>query len=89
MTEREIRELIADALNYAAVPGFRGTPSAAEFVAGTTDISFEDIEIDSLAAMEVCIAIETSLGVSILPAELPKAGSLAGLVKLVSENGAA
>lgn len=83
MTELEIREVIADALDYAAVPRFRGSELRNQFVAGATDILFDDLEIDSLAAMELCIALETNSGVSILPAELPEFGTLGALVKRV------
>ncbi len=83
MTELEIREVVADALDYAAVPRFRGSQVRAQFVAGTRDIGFDELEIDSLAAMELCIALETNAGVSILPAELPAFGSLGGVVKRV------
>lgn len=83
MTECEIREMIADALDYASVPRFRGSELRAKFVAGTHDVLFEQLEIDSLAAMELCIAVETNVGVSILPAELPEFNSLGGLVKRV------
>ena len=83
MTEQDIREVIADALDYASVPRFRGSALREQFVSGTGDVSFDALEIDSLAAMELCIAIETSAGVSILPAELPEFGSLGALVKRV------
>lgn len=83
MTEGEIREVIADALDYAAVPRFRGSEARAQFVAGTRDIRFEEFEIDSLAAMELCIALEANVGVVILPGDLLLLGSLNGLVKRV------
>ena len=83
MTEPEIREIIADALDYAAVPRFRRSEARAQFVAGVRDISLDELEIDSLAAMELCIALETSSGVSILPDELPGFGSLGAIAKRV------
>jgi acyl carrier protein len=86
MTESEIREVIADALDYAAVPQFRGSDARAQFVAGARDIAFDELEIDSLAAMELCIALETNSGVSILPAELPEFGTLGALVKRVESG---
>lgn len=85
MTEQEIRELIADALTYASVPGFRGSAQEAAFLAGASDVPLSEFEIDSLASMEVCIAIETNLGVTLLPGELPEIGSLGGLVRRVRE----
>lgn len=89
MTELEIREIIADALDYAAVPRFRGSEARAQFVVGARDISLDELEIDSLAAMELCIALETSSGVSILPDELPGFGSLGAIAKRVETSLAA
>ena len=83
MTGLDIREIIADALDYAAVPRFRGSEARAQFVAGARDISLEELEIDSLAAMELCIALETNSGVSILPDELSGFGSLGAIAKRV------
>lgn len=85
MTDDEIRKVIADALVYAAVPGFRGSPRERDFVDGGADIQLADLDIDSLAAMELCIAIETNVGASILPQDLEKIGSLDSLVKKVRE----
>ena len=89
MTEIEIRHIIADALDYAAVPGFRGSDLRARFVGGTRDIGFDELDIDSLAAMELCIALETNSGVSILPSELPRFPSLGALAKRVETSLAA
>lgn len=85
MTDDEIRKVIADALVYAAVPGFRGSPRQQDFVAGGTDIQLVDLDIDSLAAMELCIAIESNVGASILPQDLAKIGSLNKLVQRIRE----
>ena len=84
MTEREIRELICQALRYASVPGFNRSDRQAAFINGE-DVGLDDLEIDSLAAMELCIAIETNLDVTLLPAELPALGSLNGIVRRVEE----
>jgi hypothetical protein len=72
-------------MQFASVPDFDGSSKQAGFLAGLRDVTFEEVEIDSLAAMELCIAIETDLGVSLAPAELPQIGSLNGLVKRVQE----
>lgn len=85
MTDDEIRKVIADALVYAAVPGFRGSQRERDFVEGRADIRLADLDIDSLAAMELCIAIETNVGASILPQDLAKIGSLDSLVTKVRE----
>lgn len=83
MEVSEIRLLVAEALDYAAVPRFRGSEARMQFVAGTRDITFDEIEIDSLAAMELCIALETNAGVVILPGEVLALGSLDAVVRRV------
>lgn len=75
--------VIADALVYASVPRFRDSAEQADFVAGRRDIRMADLEIDSLAAMELCIAIETNSGVSIAPGELAEVASLGALAERV------
>lgn len=86
MTDQDIRQIIADALDYAAVFRFRRGGGDQGFMAGDSDITFEELELDSLSAMELCIAIELETGVSILPGDLPAIGSLAALVKSVAEG---
>lgn len=86
MTDGEIRKIIADALLYAAVPLFRGSDREREFVEGRADILFSELDIDSLAAMELCIALEANAGASILPQDLAKLKSLNRLVQRVRET---
>jgi acyl carrier protein len=85
LTEQEVRNVISAALQYASVPDFAGSARQARFLAGD-DVRFDELEIDSLAAMELCIAIELELGVSITPADLPEIGSLVALVRRVQET---
>lgn len=86
MTEGEIRQVIADALVYAAVPRFAGSSERADFVAGRSDIAMADFQIDSLASMELCIAIELNLGVEILPSDLTMISTLGGIVALAKRR---
>lgn len=86
MNDQKIREVIADAFVYASVPRFAGSPEATAFVAGTSDIPMDRFEIDSLALMELCIAIELNLGVEIVPSDLADITSLGGIVALARER---
>jgi acyl carrier protein len=86
LTEAEIRQVISDALSYASVPLYTGSSEEADFVAGRRDIRMDQFDIDSLAAMELCIAIEANLGVEIAPAELEKITTLGGIVKLAQKR---
>lgn len=89
MNEQRIREVIADAFVYASVPGFSGSAEAAAFVSGEADIPVERFDIDSLAAMELCIAIELNLGVEIVPGDLADVKTLGGIVALAQERASA
>jgi len=89
MTETEAREIVADALDAASVPRFRGSEARAQFVSLTRDIQFDELDVDSLAAMEICIAIEANVGVSLLPAELQEIGSLGALARRLESDSAA
>lgn len=86
MTEAEIRQVIADALVYAAVPLFADSADQADFVAGTRDVRLDAFEIDSLATMEMCIAIELNLGVEIVPGDLTEVETLGAIVALAQER---
>jgi len=50
------------------------------FIDGKIDATFDELKLDSLARMELCIAIEVSLGVSLAPEELERYRSLRELV---------
>ncbi len=81
MTAAELRDVIADALVYAAVPGFVGSSAEAEFRNGSRDVPMAELEIDSLAAMELCIAIELNTDISLTPADVVAMPSLNALVQ--------
>jgi hypothetical protein len=84
MTNQQIKELISEALVYASVPGFAGGAAQRTFLAGG-DVSIAALEIDSLAAMELCIAIEANLDVTILPADIGETASLNALVERIAQ----
>ena len=83
MTEQEIRTIIVDALEYANILSINEDSLLAFFVDGSEDVSLEQLDIDSLAAMELCIALEINAGVSIVPEDLQKMGTLNRLVTTV------
>ena len=83
MTDEDIRRVIAEALDYAAVFQFRRAAIQSAFIAGEADMSIEAIALDSLSEMELCIAIEVNTGVSILPQEVRAMATLADLVAAV------
>ncbi|WP_055049358.1 acyl carrier protein [Devosia sp. A16] len=84
MTEREIRQMLVDAMLGASVFGLRDNGWTDEFVAGTRDVAMGDLEMDSLGAMELCIAVEVNTGVEIVPdqlATMPTLGTLVGAIQ--------
>lgn len=86
MTDQEVRIMIAEALEYASVIAMRHKELTPVFMEGRVDISMDDLEMDSLAAMELCIAIEANTGMSIVPEDLVRLGTLNRLVDAVREG---
>ena len=85
MTELEIRAMLVDALDSAAILAPEDENLKSVFLSGCRDISLQELELDSLAGMELCIAIEVITGVSVVPGELAGIGTMDRLVKHVQE----
>jgi acyl carrier protein len=83
MTETQVRSLIVEALEYSSVIALRDKNLTEAFLAGTQEVPVGLLDMDSLAEMEVCIAIEVNSGVSIVPDQLRKIGTLGKLVALI------
>jgi hypothetical protein len=83
MTEPEIRKMLVDAMLSASVFGVRDNGWTDAFLAGTRDIALGELEMDSLGAMELCIAVEVNTGVEIVPDELASMATLETLVATI------
>lgn len=83
MTEREIRLMLVEAMLSASVFGVRDGGWTDAFLAGTRDIAMSDLQMDSLGAMELCIAVEVNTGVEIVPDELARMATLGTLVAAI------
>ena len=83
MTDLELSNILADALAYASIPGFRDSANEESFRSGNGDLAMSELEIDSLAAMELCIAIEINTGVTLTPADLGELLTLGDLLAKV------
>jgi hypothetical protein len=81
----EVRQFIVGALKQANVLGLRPQDRDA-FLAGKGDVDFSQLEMDSLARMELCICIEVGTGVEITPDQLDDIKSLAGLAKILEND---
>ena len=86
MTEQEIRTILVEALEYANILSVNEDSLPASFLDGSEDVSLNQLDIDSLAAMELCIALEINAGVSIVPEDLQKMGTLNRLVATVRDQ---
>jgi hypothetical protein len=86
MTEFEIRTMLAEACVSSGIYTLRDNGWTEAFVAGSRDIAFSEIEMDSLATMELCIAIEINTGAVILPEDLQHLASLGDLIRLIARN---
>lgn len=85
MNEPDARRLIAEALDSARVHAFREQGLHDAFLGGR-DVSLDELELDSLALMELCIALEVKGAVEILPPQLERMGSLNRLVAYLRAN---
>ena len=86
MTEQQIRAMVVEALEYSNVIALRDKNLTGDFLSGRNEVPLNVLDMDSLAEMEVCIAIEVNAGVSILPEQLRKIGTLARLVALIQSR---
>ena len=83
MTDADIRQIIATGLEQGSCFALRNNGWTEDFLAGRRDVAFAEMDIDSLAIMELCIAIEVESGVSILPDEIVKCETLAAVAAQV------
>ena len=86
MDVRTIRRTVLEGLEAGAVAKAGNVDFHAAFLDGTIDIRLADLDMDSLAKMEVCIAIEVGTGVSLAPEELDRYATLAELVAAIEER---
>jgi len=86
MNEQQIRAMVVEALEYSNVIALRDKNLTGDFLAGLNEVPIDALDMDSLAEMEVCIAIEVNAGVSILPERLRKIGTLGRLVALIQSQ---
>jgi acyl carrier protein len=83
MSDGEARAAIAELLRDAGVFNLRDDNLEEDFIAGSVDPEVHQLDIDSLAAMEICIGLEANWGTAIVPDDLSRIGNLATLVRLV------
>lgn len=80
LTARAIRAALVEGLEAGGVGQVNRVGIRDRFLAGELDLKLTELDMDSLAKMELCIAIEVSTGVSLAPEELDRYDSLGALV---------
>ena len=79
MDARTVREAMADGLETGGVSYLTHQGRRNAFVAGERDFTIAELAMDSLARMELCIAVELCTGVSMLPEEIERHASLGAI----------
>ncbi len=86
MNDAAIREIFVEGLVAGAVHPINDVETRKGFLDGTRDLTFDELAMDSLARMELCIAIEVGTGVSMAPEELGRYRSLGELAAWLLER---
>ena len=84
MATLENRIRVVEALEAANLAGLQTNELVSQFITGAADIKFEELQLDSLARMEFCIAIEVNCGISLLPDRLYEIGTLGRIADMVA-----
>jgi acyl carrier protein len=74
-----MREELVQVLRESGVYTLREQGIEDAFIAGDADLRLDALQMDSLALMEFCIALETRWGFSVAPDELADVGTLGQL----------
>lgn len=82
-TKAELRLALLEALDEASVHRMRDAVLKAAFLDGSRDVRLDELELDSLSTMELCIAVELKTGVDIVPDRLLRFGTLERIVDFV------
>jgi len=85
LVPRQIRSALFEALTVAAPLTFNGDLRRA-FLVDALNLELARFEMDSLARMEFCIAIELSTGVSLLQAQLEQLTSTDAIQQFLIER---
>lgn len=78
-TRIELTRLLED----SGVTSLRDSGQVPAFIDGSADTLLASLDMDSLAAMEVCIALELHYGLAIVPSTLLGVGTLGDLAELI------
>ena len=86
MTDQEARSVLAELLRGAGIYFLRDEEREQDFIDGAYNPDLDQLDMDSLAAMELCIELEVNWGSTLVPEDLNKVRSLQNLVRVVKES---
>ena len=82
----ERRVWLAERLEECSIFALRNRGLTESFTSGAIDYPLDELEMDSLAEMELCIAIEVGTGVSLVPEDLRAYGTVGRLAAALEER---
>ena len=85
MAKAEARAAVFEALRASAPSGFN-QELRHSFLNDGANFRLADLDMDSLAEMEFCIAIELATGVTLLPAQLTELASTDAIERRILEK---
>lgn len=80
-----LRQAVLEALKVS-VPGVFNDDMCRSFLAGELNVELARLDMDSLARMEFCIAIELSTGVTLLPPQLAELATTDAIERCIREQ---
>jgi hypothetical protein len=87
LDERSVRAVLIEGLDAGAAYQIYPPVVRSAFLAGDIDFTFAELDMDSFAYIELCMAIEVGTGVSLAPDDLGRYASLGTLAQsLVGRN---
>lgn len=86
MTKDEARSIVLEAARAANASGISESAQLTDFSSGKSDFGLDDLELDSLGVMEMCIVLELETGISLGPDDLASIDTLQQLADLICEK---
>lgn len=85
--KKDVRCRLADLLRLSGIFTLQEAGICDDFIQGNCDVLVTDLDMDSLAAMELCIFLEEQMGLSLSPDQLMTRTSLEELVTEIASIG--
>lgn len=87
MTNIEARKIVVESLEYAGVLRVCNNPLLkAKLLEEDDETTMQELELDSLSKMELCITLEVSHAIEIVPEELDKFTTFKSLIQFIMNS---